>query len=330
MRGTVLGVEGSFPALAGAVHWLNSPPLTAEGLRGYVVLVDFWTYSCINCLRAIPFVEAWAEKYKDSGFVAIGVHTPEFAFERDPGHVAKAVRDLKLTYPIALDSNYVIWKAFNNQAWPAHFFIDANGRIRSHHFGEGDYDESERIIQQLLAERNAGRATGGPGGLVHIVGRGAEAAPNFDAVGSPETYVGYARQQNYSSPQGIATDRPARYTAPVRPRVNQWGLEGEWTVRRENAVLSSAPGTLVFRFHARDLHLVLGPRPDGTPVRFRVVLDGTAPVEDRGVDVDSQGLGVVTDYRLYQLIRQKGPVEDRTFRIEFLDPGVQVFAFTFG
>jgi cytochrome c biogenesis protein CcdA/thiol-disulfide isomerase/thioredoxin len=319
-------IEGQMPALSGAVSWLNGAPLTREALRGSVVLIDFWTYSCINCLRALPYVEAWAERYKKDGLVVIGVHAPEFAFERDRANVEKAVKDLKLTYPIAVDSNRVIWNAFKNHTWPAHYFVDAKGQIRFHHFGEGNYQESEQMIQNLLAERNGTKA----GGFVTVQGTGAQAAPNFSAVKSPETYIGYGRQENYASPQEIAQDDDQHYTVPVRPRVNQWGLEGWWKVGGEQAVLSSGAGKIVFRFHARDLHLVLGPRPGGKPVRFRVTLDGTPPGDDAGVDVDKQGNGSVTSYRLYQLIRQTGAVEDRTFQIEFLDPGVQAFAFTFG
>jgi cytochrome c biogenesis protein CcdA/thiol-disulfide isomerase/thioredoxin len=319
--------EGPMPSLDGAVSWLNSPPLTTQQLRGKVVLVDFWTYSCINCLRSIPYIEAWAEKYKNDGLVVIGVHTPEFAFEKDPANVAKAVQDLKITYPVALDSNYAIWKAFKNQYWPAHYFIDANGEIRFHHFGEGQYDESERVIQELLKEKNSGLNLAG---FVDVRGSGALAAADLNDVQSPETYVGYARQQNYASPEEIAADSPAKYTLPLRLNVNQWGLEGKWEVSDEHATLLSAPGSILFRFHARDLHLVLGPGKDGRPIRFRVLFDGGAPLEDHGVDTDENGNGVVKGYRLYQLIRQKGKVEDRTFEIQFLDPGVQAFAFTFG
>ena len=301
--------------------------LTTAQLRGKVVLVDFWTYSCINCLRSIPYIEAWAEKYKSDGLVVIGVHTPEFAFEKDPSNVAKAVQDLKITYPVALDSNYAIWKAFNNQYWPAHYFIDANGEVRFHHFGEGKYDESERVIQELLKEKNSNLNLAG---LVDVKGLGTQAAADLNDVQSPETYIGYARQQNYASPEEIAADSPAKYTLPLRLNVNQWGLEGTWEVSDEHATLLGAPGAIVFRFHARDLHLVLGPGKDGKPIRFRVLFDGGAPLEDRGMDIDENGNGVVKGYRLYQLIRQKGKVEDRTFEIRFLDPGVQAFAFTFG
>jgi cytochrome c biogenesis protein CcdA/thiol-disulfide isomerase/thioredoxin len=322
-----LGHEGTFPSLDGAVKWLNSPPLTRQQLKGKVVLIDFWTYSCINCLRSIPYVEAWSEKYKNDGLVVIGVHTPEFAFEKDPQNVEKALADLKITYPVAIDSNYAIWKAFNNQYWPAHYFIDANGSIRYHHFGEGKYDESEQVIQELLREKNSNLKTGG---LVQVAASGSQAEADFKDVASPETYVGYARQQNYASPETIRKDAPQTYTAASRLTVNQWALAGNWTVSDEHAALVSAPGKVLFRFHARDLHLVLGPGKNGKPIRFRVRIDGAASGEDHGVDTDAQGEGVVKEYRLYQLVRQKGKVEDRTFEIEFLDPGVQVFAFTFG
>ena len=322
-----LGHEGALPSLDGTVKWLNSPQLTREQLKGKVVLIDFWTYSCINCLRSIPYVEAWAEKYKKDGLVVIGVHTPEFAFEKDPSNVAKSLTDLKITYPVAIDSNYAIWKAFRNEYWPAHYFIDANGSIRYHHFGEGKYAESEEVIQQLLREKNSNLKYGG---LVQVAASGSEAAPDLGNVASPETYIGYARQQNYVSPQKIRPDGPQAYSAPARLTVNQWGLAGAWNVSDEHAALVAAPGKVIFRFHARDLHLVLGPGKNGKPVRFRIRIDGAAPGEDHGGDTDEEGAGVVKQYRLYQLIRQRGKVEDRTFEIEFLDPGVQAFAFTFG
>jgi len=322
-----LDQEGPFPSLDRAVAWLDSPPLTAAGLRGKVVLIDFWTYSCINCLRAIPYVEAWAEKYKNDGLVVIGVHTPEFAFEKDQANIAKAVRDLQITYPIAIDSNYGIWKAFNNQYWPAHYFIDAQGTIRYHHFGEGEYDKSEEVIQELLKQKDANLKVAG---LVQVNGSGATAAPDTDDIQSPETYIGYERQENYVSPEKIRRDAEATYTAPGRMDVNNWGLAGKWMVGGEHAALVSARGKIVFRFHARDLHLVLGPGKDGKPVRFRILVDGAPPAQDHGADTDGSGEGTVTAYRLYQLIRQKGKVEDRTFEIQFLDPGVQAYAFTFG
>jgi cytochrome c biogenesis protein CcdA/thiol-disulfide isomerase/thioredoxin len=323
----VLQDEGPMPSLSGAVSWINSPPLNSSLLRGKVVLIDFWTYSCINCLRALPYVEAWASKYKDSGLVVIGVHTPEFAFEKERANVEKAVRDLGVTYPVAIDSDYKIWQAFKNQYWPAHYFIDGKGRIRYHHFGEGEYDESERVIQQLLKENGANQLTAD---TVSVSANGAEAASGGN-VRSPETYIGYQRAEHFASPESLAQDSRRTYSLPARPSLNQWGLSGPWNVSAESAVLQSAPGKIVFRFHARDLHLVLGlNKKNGKPVRFRVKLDGTAPSDDHGADTGADGSGQVQEHRLYQLIRQKGQVEDRTFEIEFLDPGVQAFAFTFG
>jgi cytochrome c biogenesis protein CcdA/thiol-disulfide isomerase/thioredoxin len=323
----ILGDEGSMPDLNGAVAWLNSPPLTRKSLHGKVVLIDFWTYSCINCLRALPYVEGWAEKYKDAGLVVIGVHTPEFAFEKERSNVEKAVRDLKISYPVAIDSNYEIWRAFNNEYWPAHYFIDGKGRIRYHHFGEGEYDQSERVIQQLLKENGA---TPPSADVLNVSGNGAEAAPDKGNSQSPETYIGYHRAEHFAATEPIAQDSRKVYALIPRLSLNQWGLGGSWKVEAESAVLQAAPGKIVFRFHARDLHLVLGPAKDGEPVRFTVKLDGTPPGQDHGSDCDSNGVGTVQEHRLYQLIRQKGPVEDRTFEIEFLDPGVQAFAFTFG
>ena len=321
-----LGVEGGFPSLSGAEEWLNSAPLTPEGLKGKVVLIDFWTYSCINCLRAIPYVRAWAEKYKDHGLVVIGVHTPEFAFERKVSNVRAAVADLKIGYPVAIDNEYKIWRAFDNQYWPAHYFIDAQGRIRYHHFGEGEYDQSERVIQRLLAE--AGDKGYSPA-LVSVAASGAQAPPDESDVKSPETYVGYNRADNFVSPGGIVEDENHDYAAaPLQ--LNQWSLSGDWTVGAENAALNKQDGRIAYRFHARDLHLVLGPAADNKPVRFRVSIDGAAPGKNHGADIDADGQGVVDGQRLYQLIRQSGAISDRTFEIEFLDPGVQAYAFTFG
>jgi thiol-disulfide isomerase/thioredoxin len=321
-----LAVEGRLPSLSGAVEWLNSPPLTSGGLSGKVVLVDFWTYSCINCLRAIPYVRAWAEKYTNQGLVVIGVHAPEFAFEKRLDNVRKAVADLKIGYPVAVDNNYAIWRAFNNQYWPAHYFIDAKGRIRHHHFGEGDYDGSERVIQQLLAEAGATTASTA---LVSVNAAGVEAAPDMDDVGSPETYIGYQRAEHFVSPGGAKRDSRHVYATGM-PRLNEWGLAGDWTIGDEQARLNEKDGRIVYRFHARDLHLVLGPGVDGRPVRFRLTIDGAAPGSSRGADVDADGEGVVTGQRLYQLIRQSGRITDHTFEIRFLDPGVQAYAFTFG
>jgi cytochrome c biogenesis protein CcdA/thiol-disulfide isomerase/thioredoxin len=326
VAGSDLPVEGIFPSLAGATGWLNSQPLTPASLKGKVVLVDFWTYSCINCLRSLPYVKAWAAKYKDHGLVVIGVHAPEFAFERDPDNVRRAVRDLGVTYPVALDSNLAIWAAFHNEYWPAHYFIDAQGRIRAHHFGEGDYDQSERTIQSLLREAGYAHL---PGGIVNPDASGTQAASDMNDVESPETYVGYARGENFATDH-VMKNLPSDYSMPASLEQNQWALAGNWTISPQMAVLNRAGGKLSFRFHARDLHLVLGPANGKTPVRFRVTLDGKAPGAMHGVDIDAIGNGVVTSQRLYQLIRQQGTIEDRTFEIEFLDPGVQAYSFTFG
>ena len=323
----VLPDEGPMPELSGAIAWLHSPPLTREQLRGKVVVIDFWTYSCVNCLRALPYTEGWYAKYKDAGLVVIGVHTPEFAFEKERSNVEQAVRDLKISYPVAIDSNYKIWQAFNNEYWPAHYFIDGKGRIRHHHFGEGEYDESERVIQELLKENGAKSLADG---TINVTANGAEAAPDLQDTRSPETYIGYNRAEHFASAQLFAQDTRMAYTPQPRLTLNQWALGGTWKVGPESAVLDSAPGKIVFRFHARDLHLVLGPTKNGKAIRFKVTLDGTAPGDDHGSDADAAGAGTVQGHRLYQLIRQKGAVEDRTFEIEFLDPGVQAFAFTFG
>jgi cytochrome c biogenesis protein CcdA/thiol-disulfide isomerase/thioredoxin len=320
-----LPLLGTFPSLAGAEAWLNSPPLTPASLKGKVVLIDFWTYSCINCLRAIPYVRAWWQKYKDQGLVVIGVHSPEFAFEHDIDNVKKAVADLKIAYPVAVDNDFTIWRAFDNEYWPAHYFIDAQGRIRHQHFGEGDYAESERIIQELLAEAGNNVVSG----LVAVNASGAEAAADTGEDKSPETYIGYFRADNFASPGDAPHDARHIYTAP-KPALNQWGLTGDWTVGMQRAVLNEKDGGIVYRFHARDLHLVLGPAKDGKPVRFRVTVDGAPPGASHGSDTDTDGNGTVTGQRLYQLIRQSGAIEDRTFEIRFLDPGVEAYAFTFG
>jgi cytochrome c biogenesis protein CcdA/thiol-disulfide isomerase/thioredoxin len=322
-----LPVEGQMPPLTGITEWINSPVLTAEGLKGKVVLIDFWTYSCINCLRAIPYVRAWAEKYKDEGLVVIGVHAPEFAFEKDLRNVKRAVSDLAIAYPVAVDNDYAVWRAFNNRYWPAHYFIDAKGNIRHHHFGEGNYEQSERVIQKLLAE--AGKPVAGQLVSMGVNATGAQAASDMKDVLSPETYLGYARAENFVSPGGFKQDAANDYK-PGEPRLNEWGLGGAWTVTNEHASLDREGGAIVYRFHARDLHLVLAPSTEGKPVRFRVTIDGKSPGNDHGVDIDAEGNGTVTTERLYQLVRQKGDVEDHTFEIRFLDPGVQAYAFTFG
>jgi cytochrome c biogenesis protein CcdA/thiol-disulfide isomerase/thioredoxin len=314
------------PSLAGATGWLNSPPLTRESLRGKVVLVDFWTYSCINCLRALPYVKRWYAMYKDHGLVVIGVHAPEFAFERDPENVRRAVGELGITYPVAIDDDYAIWRGFSNQYWPAHYFIDASGDIRAHHFGEGDYEGSERIIRDLLTQ--AGYKDLPPSGSAPAAA-GVEAAPDLEHVSSAETYLGYRRADGFRSPGGFADDRPKSYALPSSLELNEWGLLGRWTDDPEKAVLDAAPGKIEFRFLARDLHLVLGPGGD-QPVRFRVRLDGLPPGANHGVDTDAEGNGVIREQRLYQLIRQTSPVAPHTFSIEFLDSGVQAYSFTFG
>jgi cytochrome c biogenesis protein CcdA/thiol-disulfide isomerase/thioredoxin len=313
--------------LSGATAWINSPPLTPASLRGKVVLVDFWTYSCINCLRTLPYVKPWYSKYRDSGLVIIGVHTPEFPFEKDEANVRKAIHDLGIVYPVAMDNDYRIWRNFNNEYWPADYFIDATGHIRYHHFGEGSYEESEQWIRSLLKEAKQESL---PNSATTIAASGIEAAPDLEDVESPETYIGYDRAQNFASPGGLSQDVPHLYQTPDDLQLNQWALAGEWNDTGQIATLLSPTGSIEFRFHARDLHLVLGPARGGNPVHFRVTIDGKAPGQDHGVDADSDGYGTVTGYRLYQLVRQRGGIQDRTFRIEFLSPGVQAYSFTFG
>ena len=322
-----LPIEGELPSLSGATAWLNSPPLSAADLRGKVVLIDFWTYTCINWLRTLPYVRAWADKYRDHGVVVIGVHTPEFPFEHDLENVRQAARDMKVSYPIAIDNDYAIWYAFDNHYWPALYLVDAQGHIRYHYFGEGAYEQSEMMMQHLLAEAGIG---GIDDELVSVDAQGAEAAADWDSLRSPENYVGYERTENFESPGGAVLDRRHLYAAPARFSLNQWALSGEWTVGRGATVLHAANGRIAYRFHARDLHLVMGPAARGTSVRFRVFIDGQAPGAAHGSDVDEQGNGTVTDQRLYQLIRQSGHIADRQFEIEFLDAGVEAFVFTFG
>ncbi|MFL0350828.1 cytochrome c biogenesis protein DipZ [Stenotrophomonas lactitubi] len=328
--GAPLPVEGTLPSLSGATGWLNSPPLTAEQLRGKVVLIDFWTYSCINCLRAMPFVHEWAQRYRDHGLVVVGVHTPEFAFERDPRNVMKAVQQLKVEYPVALDNQYSIWRAFNNRYWPAHYFIDAQGNIRGHQFGEGNYAHSEQVIRRLLVE--AGQTDLPPPADPAAADlQGVATQADMGNLRSPETYLGHARAEQFASPGGQRADAAFGYTLPSTLALNQWGLSGQWRVNDEAAQLQQAGGRIAFQFHARDLHLVLAPGEDGTPVRFRVLLDGKPlPAADAGADVAADGTGTVNEHRLYQLIRQRGTVGPHRFEIEFLDAGVQAYAFTFG
>ncbi len=316
--------------LSGATAWINTPnsqPLTMASLQGKVVVIDFWTYSCINCLRTLPYIKAWNAKYKDAGLVIIGVHTPEFPFEKDEANVRKAVRDLGVTYPVAMDNDYRIWRNFNNNYWPAHYFIDATGKVRYHHYGEGGYDESEQWIRSLLEEVNHKPLPGSP---TQVAAEGALAPADTSDVKSPETYVGYHRAQNFASPEGFNQNEPQAYTVPVNLKLNDWALAGKWQDERQIATSLATSSAIVYRFHARDLHLVLGPSTAGKPIRFRVTINGKAPGANHGMDTDAEGYGTVKENRLYQLIRQQGAIQDRTFRIEFLQPGAQAYAFTFG
>lgn len=321
-------IEGNMPSFAGATRWLNSPPITAESLRGKVVLTYFWTYSCINCLRSIPYVRAWAEKYKEAGLVVVGVHAPEFAFEKDVDNVRAALRELQISFPVALDNEFRIWNAFGNHAWPALYIADAKGHVRYQRDGEGQYRESERVIRELLDDAG-GKLS--PGDMAPVEATGAQAEADASNTQSPETYLGYGNASRSASPHGIARDVSETYTTSTASlRLNQWGLAGAWTVAEQAATPHSPGGRIALRFHARDLHLVLGPGAPGAPVRFRVLIDGKAPMEHHGSDVGSDGSGTVTSYRLYQLLRQHPPVVDRLFEIEFEDPGVRAYVFTFG
>jgi len=322
-----LPVEGNLPSLRNATAWLNSSPLTAASLRGKVVLVEFWTYSCINWRRQLPYVRAWAEKYKDQGLVVIGVHAPEFSFEKNIDNVRQAAKEIGIDYPIALDNDHAIWRDFNNEYWPALYFVDAEGRIRHHQFGEGEYEQSELILQQLLTEAGVGNISHE---LVSVNPQGAEVGADWNDLQSAENYVGYARTENFAFPGGARADKSQDYNPPARLELNQWALSGDWTIGREAIVLNKTNGRIVYRFHGRDLHLVMGPAAPGKSVRFRVLIDGQPPNAAHGVDVDDHGNGVVGEPRMYQLIRQPGPIVDREFEIEFLDSGVQAFSFTFG
>ncbi|SFK79091.1 thioredoxin family protein [Geodermatophilus ruber] len=325
--GQTLRAEGRMPALDGATGWLNTEPLTPEGLRGRVVLVDFWTYTCINWLRTLPHVRAWAGRYRDQGLVVLGVHTPEFSFEQDAGNVRRAVERSGITYPVALDSDYAIWRAFANRYWPALYFVDATGRVRHHWFGEGDFERSEQVIRQLLAESGAD-PVGPP--LGPVAGDGVEAAADWGSLESGETYLGYERTGGFASPEGPVPDESRSYSLPARLRPDHWALAGTWTVGSEAAVLDEAGGVISCRFHARDLHLVMGPGARGAPVPFRVLLDGRPPGGAHGADVDERGGGVLSEPRLHQLIRQPPSVADRQFEIEFAAPGAEALVFTFG
>jgi thiol-disulfide isomerase/thioredoxin len=320
-------VEGHLPGFDGATGWLNSGPLKAADLRGKVALIDFWTYTCINWLRTLGYVRAWAERYEDQGLVVVGVHTPEFPFERDVDNVRWAANDMRVEYPIALDSDYAVWGAFSNRYWPAVYIADAQGRIRHHQFGEGGYAECERAIQQLL--REAGRP-GVRDDLVSVAPDGFEAQADWTNLESPETYLGYEQAQNFASPGGAAFDEPRTYVAPDALKLNHWALSGDWTIERGASVLNRADGRITFRFHARDVHLVTGPRARDTSVPFSVLVDGEPPGAAHGLDVDEQGHGTLSEQRLYQLIREPGSITDRTFEITFLAPGVEAYVFTFG
>jgi thiol-disulfide isomerase/thioredoxin len=308
------------PSLGRATEWLNSEPLSPAELRGHAVLVDFWTLTCINWLRTEPYVRAWSQAYRNDGLVVIGVHTPEFSFEREIDLVRQATQERGIDYPVAVDSDYEIWSAFDNHYWPALYFVDADGIIRDHHFGEGRYERSERVIQRLLGVERE---------LVSVEGLGVEAEADWDHLRTPETYLGYGRGERFASPEGATLDERRAYELPERLRLNHWALVGEWTIGRENVVLDEAGGSIAYRFHARDAHLVLSP---GTrePIPFRVLLDGQAPGPSHGVDVDEDGNGLVRDGRLYQLVREHDAVRERTLEITFLEPGAEGYVFTFG
>jgi thiol-disulfide isomerase/thioredoxin len=322
-----LPVEGRLPSFEGATEWLNSPPLTAAGLQGKIVLVNFWTYTCVNWLRQLPYLRAWAGKYADDGLVVIGVHTPEFPFEHDLANVRRAVGDLRIDYPVAIDNEYAVWSAFANHYWPALYFADEQGRVRHHHFGEGEYQQSEMVIQQLLAEAGT---TGRDHELVLVEARGVEAPADWADLRSQETYTGHERTENFASPGGALPGKPRVYSAPAQLRLNHWALSGDWTVEEQVVTLNEARGQLAYRFHARDLNLVMGPAAPGTTAAFHVRIDGQPPGAAHGADVDDEGNGILAEQRLHQLVRQPGPITDRTFEITFLGPGVQVYSFTFG
>jgi thiol-disulfide isomerase/thioredoxin len=321
-----LSIEGHLPGFDGAIGWLNSPPLTPEELRGSVVLVDFWTYTCINWLRTESYIRAWSEKYADDGLVVIGVHTPEFPFEAEADNVVEAARQMRVEYPIALDPNYAVWEAFANRYWPAAYFADTEGLIRHHQFGEGGYEECERMLQDLL--RESGRE-GVNDELVSDSGEGVEAQADWETLASPETYVGYQQGRNFASPGGVTIDEPRTYSVPDPLPLNSWALEGDWTVERRASVLSESGGSIAYRFHARDAHVVLRSR-EGPAVPFRVLLDGAPPGDSHGLDIDEEGNGTLVQPRLYQLVRQPGSIVDRTFQITFHDAGVEAYVFTFG
>lgn len=308
------------PSLGGATEWINSDPLGPIELRGHVVLVDFWTLTCINWLRTEPYVRAWSQAYRNDGLVVIGVHTPEFSFEHEIDRIRQATGERGIDYPVAVDNDYEVWSAFNNNYWPALYFVDADGIIRDHYFGEGRYEQSEGVLQRLLGVERE---------LVSVRGLGVEAEADWDHLRSPEEYLGYERSEHFASPEGAASDERRAYELPERLRLNQWGLAGEWTIGRENVVLDRAGGSIAHRFHARDAHLVLSPGAR-EPIPFRVLLDGDAPGRSHGVDVDEEGNGLLRDGRLYQIVREHDAVRERTLEITFLEPGPEAYVFTFG
>jgi len=317
--------RSALSALDPATTWLNSQPLTGEALQGKVVVVEFWTYTCINWRRQLPYVRAWAEKYKGQGLAVIGVHSPEFSFEKNIDNIRWAAKDMRVAYPVAVDNDHAIWRGFSNEYWPALYFVDAKGKVRHSQFGEGQYEQSEKVIQKLLAEAGAGDSRSD---LVSVDPAGAEAQADWKHLQSGENYLGYIRTENFVS--GAAPDKARVYSAPKHLGLNSWALSGDWTMGKEAIRLNQPSGGIAYRFHARDLHLVMGPATRATPVRFRVLIDGEAPRHARGVDVDEQGSGTAAEQRMYQLIRQPAPIVDRQFEIEFLDSGLEAFSFTFG
>ncbi|MDO9376096.1 MAG: thioredoxin family protein [Ferruginibacter sp.] len=322
-----LPIEAVFPSFSGATGWLNSKPLTAKELKGKVVLIEFWTFTCINWMRTNPYARAWAEKYKAQGLIVIGVHTPEFSFEKDIDNIRRSVKDRNINYPVAIDNNYGVWNAFKNQYWPAFYFIDARGNIRHHQFGEGNYEQSEKVIQQLLTEAGS---VGLNNELVSLETDGDEADADWSNLQSPENYLGYPRTNDFASPGNLKINKGHEYILPKRLKLNEWALSGEWTAGKEAVMLNSSNGRIVYQFHARDVNLVMGPTVPGTSTRFRISIDGQPPEFAQGKDIDNKGFGIVSEQRMYQLIRQTSPIIDRKFEIEFLDPGVEAFAFTFG
>jgi thiol-disulfide isomerase/thioredoxin len=321
-----LAFEGRLPGFEAATGWLNSPPLTPDELRGKVVLVDFWTYTCINWLRTLAWVRAWAEKYENDGLVVIGVHTPEFPFERDEDNVREAVQEMAIRYPVALDPDFGVWNAFSNSYWPAIYIADADGRIRYHHYGEGDYDECEQVVQQLL--RDAGREVGDE--LVSVTPEGFEVQADWANLKTPETYVGYQQGQNFASAAELVHDDPRTYAVPEPLNQNEWALVGRWAVESRASVSQEPDAKIAFRFHARDVNLVMGPRPREASIPYRVTVDGEPPGGAHGFDVDEQGNGTVHQQRLYQLVRESGAIMDRTVELTFLEPGAEAYCFTFG